>query len=880
MSDALTRLQQALAGRYAVERELGAGGMATVYLADDLRHRRRVAIKVLLSELSAEVGATRFLREIEIVAGLHHPHILPLYDSGEADGLLYYVMPLAEGESLRARLAREVQLPLDEAVRIAREVADALSYAHSRGIVHRDVKPENILLDGGHAVVTDFGIARVIGDEGATAGPNGVRLTATGVTVGTPLYMSPEQLSGNRVIDARSDVYSLACVLYEMLVGDPPHAGATAQVITARRLTEPPYGLRTTRSAVSPELERVILKALATTPADRWPTAAQFSEALERGAAALAHARSPRRWRRPALLGAVGLALIAGVLLVARALHARRPGAGAPPRLAVLPFDNLGPPEEAYFADGMSDEVRAHLGEIPGLAVIGRSSSMPYRGVSRPPQELGRELGVAWLLTGTVRRERRPDGTSFLEVSPELIRIRDGATAWGHPIAAALTDVFQVQAGIAADVAQALDVVLTTEQHQHLARQPTQNLAAYDAFLRGEERSERLGNVDPVSMGDAVRYYEQAVRLDTTFALAWARLGTALALHWTYDADDDTERGRSRDATLKATALAPDLPAAHVAAGMYLTLIAKDYLAAMREYDIARRLVPGGRDADLLSAIGLTEEFNAQWADAARDLREAQSVDPRSLPTSIRLSRALLWLRRYDEAVRVIDSGLAVAPTNLVLLGHKIMARVCGGNLAGARAVVAEAPATLDRDKAVAFLATYSVNALYWVLDDADQQRLLTVTPAQFQDDTLTWALIRSLLLQLRGDPAGARAYGDTVRRHLEVHTGGRPVDATGLFYHAQALAQMGRLAEARREMTRWQALRFGPADALNRDNAEFFLARFDAMTGATAQSLDRLDGLLRRPFWVSGAWLREDPAFVGLHGDARFRHLVEAGGE
>src|SRR5215208_4591583 len=274
MSDVAARLTNALADRYRVERELGAGGMATVYLAHDLKHDRDVAIKVLHPDLGAALGSERFLSEIRTTARLQHPHILPLLDSGEADGLLYYVMPLVTGETLRQRLEREKQLPIDDAISIAREVADALGYAHGLGVIHRDVKPENILLRDGHALVADFGIALAV----QTAG--GARMTQTGLSLGTPQYMSPEQAMGERTIDGRSDVYALGAVTYEMLVGDPPFGGSTVQAIVAKVLTERPTAPRAVRDTIPPSVERAVLRALSKLPADRYPTAEKFAEAL------------------------------------------------------------------------------------------------------------------------------------------------------------------------------------------------------------------------------------------------------------------------------------------------------------------------------------------------------------------------------------------------------------------------------------------------------------------------------------------------------------------------------------------------------------------------------------------------------------------------
>ena len=311
MTDAtFERLKNALADRYTIERELGAGGMATVYLAEDIKHHRRVAVKVLSPELAAALGTERFLQEIETAARLHHPHVLPLYDSGEADGLLYFVMPFVEGESLRERLNREKQLPLEDALEIAREVADALSYTHSHGVVHRDIKPANIMLEAGHALVADFGIATAVSHL------EDRHVTETGMTLGTPAYMSPEQASGNREIDGRSDLYSLGCVLYEMLAGQPPFTGPTAESVVRQHITADPPSVTSIRQAVPAHVEEIIARALAKTPADRFSPAAQFAEALKPAAVTgpvVTIARPRRSW---VTYAAVSIAVLLVVILL------------------------------------------------------------------------------------------------------------------------------------------------------------------------------------------------------------------------------------------------------------------------------------------------------------------------------------------------------------------------------------------------------------------------------------------------------------------------------------------------------------------------------------------------------------------------------------
>jgi eukaryotic-like serine/threonine-protein kinase len=540
MPDLRTQLQDSLGTSYAIERELGRGGMATVFLARDLKHDRPVALKVLHRELAASLGHERFQREIRLAARLQHPHILTVLDSGNvavpgAPDLLWFTMPFIRGESLRDRLHRETQLPVEDALRITREAADALQHAHGEGVVHRDIKPENILLAGSHALVADFGIARALGAEGG-------QLTETGLALGTPAYMSPEQAAGQRDIDGRTDVYSLGLTLYEMLAGQTPFAAPTAQATITRRLMETAAPVRQLREAVPEHVEQALERALARTPADRFGSAAEFAGAL--APPPLGTSRAPRartgKQALPARAGARRFPVAAGSLLLGLLIGLgvlfgwlRHRGAddvgSAGKRLAVLPFDNLGESSDAYFADGMTDEVRGKLTSLPGLLVTARSSSNQYRRTPKSPQQIGRELGVDYLLTGTVRWEKGGSG-SHVRVSPELIQVATGATRWQQPFDAALTDVFQVQAEVAGQVAQALDVALGAPQRQGLAERPTTNAAAYDAYLQGEAASQNMGTFDPLPLRNAIARYEQAVALDSGFAQAWAQLSRAHSL--------------------------------------------------------------------------------------------------------------------------------------------------------------------------------------------------------------------------------------------------------------------------------------------------------------------------------------------------------------
>jgi serine/threonine-protein kinase len=416
MPNLLERLKAALADRYAIESEIGRGGMAVVFKAEDLKHRRQVALKVLHPELTATLGAERFLQEIEIVAGLQHPHILPLYDSGEANGLLYYVMPFAEGESLRQRLDREGQLAVDESARIAVEVADGLDYAHRRGVVHRDIKPGNILLAEGHATIADFGIARAI--EAALAD----RVTSTGLGVGTPLYASPEQATAQETLDGRTDIYSLGCVLYEMLAGEPPLTGATPQMIQARRMSETPTALHTMRDTVPPALDHVIARALARVPADRYATASQFGQALQAAIfaatpAAQVYVTPTEGWRGPQGAGSrklwrfgVPVALAGAVVIVSALLWLRGSWTGSGSlQMTVSNATQVTNDRGVEFQPAISPdgrEVAYVQGRIGSGRIVVRSTSERGGGGGlRPAEDVGgRQFGPAWTSDGAAIR--------------------------------------------------------------------------------------------------------------------------------------------------------------------------------------------------------------------------------------------------------------------------------------------------------------------------------------------------------------------------------------------------------------------------------------------------------------------------------------------
>jgi serine/threonine-protein kinase len=606
------RLQAALGAAYALERELGGGGMSRVFVAEDARLARRVVVKVLAPELTAGMSAERFEREIRLAARLQHPNVVPVIAAGERGGLAYFVMPYVEGESLRRRLTRDGRLPVDAAVSVLRDVARALEYAHAHGVVHRDVKPDNVLLTGSAAAVADFGIAKALhlartkGTAGAaraagTGAPE--TLTRAGTSLGTPAYMAPEQAAGDPATDHRADLYAWGVVAYELLAGAPPFSGRPAHQLVAAHIAEAPPPLAAQAPDAPPALAGLVMRCLAKDPARRPQSAGELLAALEAartpsGPHAVAPPPAPRRRVRAAAGLLAALVLVAAVAL----LRARRPSAPAPPLLVVLPFENLGPAADAYFADGLTEEVRGRLASVAGLRVIGGASARQYRGTTKPAHQIARELGATHLLTATVRWERAPGGGGRVRISPELVRAADQATVWAEPYEGPLTDVFEVQARAAERVAGALDLAFDVRRPDALAAAPTPNPSAYDQYLRGLALEQR-SYFGAASWAAVVEAYGRAVALDPRFGLAWARLAGARAQGWTTEGQSDgAVLGLARAALDSARRLAPGAPDTHVAAARLAFAADRDYAEAVAQMRAAVRARPG--DASLLAELG------------------------------------------------------------------------------------------------------------------------------------------------------------------------------------------------------------------------------------------------------------------------------------
>jgi eukaryotic-like serine/threonine-protein kinase len=607
---------QAIGDRYTIERVLGEGGMATVHLAEEHKHHRKVAIKVLRDELGASVGAVRFMREIGIAARLSHPHIVPLIDSGEYEGSLYYVSPYIEGGSLRDRLIRDKRLPVDEALRIATEVGTALDFAHRNGFVHRDVKPENILFADDHALLADFGIAQICCD------PQTEALTLGGLALGTPEYMSPEQASGESDVGTRGDIYGLACVVYEMLCGEPPFKGSNARQTMAKQVTESPRSSRSLRPDLPGGMDDVLRKALAKDPSQRYGTVAEFTAALE-----IARSMGSGRTRR-----------------ISRTI-------------AVLPFVNSSPdPDNEYLSDGITDELIDALAKVEGLRVASRTSVFALKGKPLDVRAIGALLEATEVLEGTVRRSGQN-----LRITAQLTSTDDGRLVWSHRYDRKLDDVFAIQDEIARTIVTTLRATTFADLAEPVAgERHTHSIQAYGLYLRGRyEWNKRTQE----AVSEGIRYFEQAIALDPGYALAYTGLSDSYALHVDYRNVPVKEGfARAKMYARKALDLDDTLAEAHNSLAWVLFIHDWDWKGADREFRRAIELNP--RYGTAHGWYGFLLASQGRLDEALVEGHTAQELDPVSVSLRRSLGYLYFYARRYEQATYHLTRAIAMNPTS------------------------------------------------------------------------------------------------------------------------------------------------------------------------------------------------------------------------
>lgn len=683
-TDLREQLQEILGSTYKIERELGGGSMARVYIATESALDRRVVIKVLPPEVAAGVKVERFKREIQFLARLNHPHIVPMLAAGGDGGLSYYVMPFMQGESLRARIVSQGALPQGQVVRILREVASALAFAHRNGIVHRDIKPDNVLITGGSAMVTDFGVAKALSVSTGDGDPNA--LTSLGIALGTPSYIAPEQATADPASDHRADIYSFGAMAYEMLSGKPPFAARTPQAMLAAHITEEPEPLIERMPGVSPALNSLVMRCLEKLPADRPQTADEIVNILDEivltrnesatpsgGGGALEREKtdsaqaSKKRTRyaasyRPYLIALGVIALIALIFgakwLLGRSREAGPAGTAgtaalATKSIAVLPLVNVnGDSLNEYFSDGMSDEIMSALGKVPGLHVASRTSAFAFKGRRLDAREIGRRLNVGALLEGTVRR----DGDN-IRVSVQLTNVANNLALWSDSYERPMKDVFVVQDSISQAIVAALSLTLSGSDSARLIRRGTNQVAAYDLYLKGRFF---VGKNTEHDIRKGLDYYQQALITDPKYAHASA--GVAYA--WIGLADDYVAPRDAyplaKAAAIEAIRLDPSLAEARSALGAVKLWYDWDIPGAARDLQAAIRLDPDGVYAyryygNLLKATG-------KFDSALAVIRQAQQLEPLSPGRTNSVALMYTTLGKYDLAIHEARQALEIDP--------------------------------------------------------------------------------------------------------------------------------------------------------------------------------------------------------------------------
>ncbi|MFC1636922.1 protein kinase [Planctomycetota bacterium] len=873
-------------GNFEIVEIIGRGGMGVVYLARDTKLNRSVAIKSLPGPLiGGPIAQMRLRREAKLLASLNHPNIAAIHDIIEQEeGAGYLVLEYVPGDTLAQRIARK-PLKHQEALSIGQQIAEAISAAHDKGVIHRDLKPGNIkITPEGRVKVLDFGLAKPAGDEAAN---HDSTITRPGAIMGTPAYMSPEQACGKET-DHRTDIWSFGCIIYEMLSGHHPFEGETATDTLARVIErEPDWDVlpQSTPMNISILLRRCLEKNPQRRLGDITNVALEIRETLTSGfltesASALA---VPTKSRKVAMMIGVVIIIILSAIAVRFIPRQQAQPSSKVIRLAVLPFENLGPVEDEYFADGITDAITVRLAGIHGLAVISRQSAMQYKKSEKDAQEIGRELRVEYILEGTVQRERPSDPTSRVRVMPQLIRASDDRHVWAQTYDDDMSEVFRVQSDVAERVAHALDVTLLEPERLALGYRPTENIEAYQYYLRGMEYIYRGYYVED-NLRIAIQMYEKAVKLDPGFALAYAQLSRAhLNMYWFYKDRTEERRAKAEDAVKKAFELNPDLPEVRLALGHYYYQGELNYDRALKEFEVALKSQPN--NSEILAFIAFVHRRQGKFEQAVACLEKASEFTPGAAPPfsltdpPFNLAETLVYLRRFAEAERALDGIISLRPDDPEPYWHKAKLYLrWQGSIGKARAVLKEALENVisAKDKEEVVNMSVLIDTFDKRSQEALEQRLSSKdTGYQTQHYFIPKALQCARICMYMKNEELARDYFDKARTILEAEKTEQPEDARfrsslGIIY-----AGLGRKQDAIREGELAVELCPVSKDAMRGPHRLEDLARIYVMVGDFDAAIDQIEDLLLIPSELSIPLLRLDPAWNPLRKHPRFQKLI-----